>query len=373
MATVSGTFACFFDAAKSTSGQRFFAALADALRPQSAATLAQADTVLFNVSAPLPELIKARLRGQIVVLRLDGIYHDRLSPAFIASFRSAALRLLLRTALRLGLLVAPLSRFANLINRNYGAVARAVLAHRIVYQSEFCRRSWARYLRHKPATIIVNGFHWCAEAEGEARAAAPPADRIELVTTYDDWKPAKRIDELVAFVHWANAAGGAALRLTLLGFSGAFPSTYSSTTREQIRESPYVRNTPRFNSLDSAVSEVFRSSHAYITFSYRDPCPNVVVEAMSFGLPVVATRSGGLPDIVGNAGELIALADDADAEFCVSRYESDFPRIDYQAVLAAVRTVAANQSEYRRRVRLRFATELDIGLVAGRYAEVLRT
>lgn len=371
MATVSSTFACFFDPSKSTSGQRFFAALADALRPETAASLVQADTVLFNVSAPLPQLIRARLRGQSIVLRLDGIYHDRLSAAFIASFRSAALRLLLRTALRLGLFVAPLSRLANLINRNYGAVARAVLAHRIVYQSEFCRRSWARYLRHKPGTIIVNGFHWCGE--GEAHAAGPPGDRIELVTTYDDWKPAKRIDELVAFIHWANATGTVAVHLTLVGFTGAFPSTYSSSTREQIRASPYVRNTPRFNALDSAVSDVFRSSHAYITFSYRDPCPNVVVEAMAFGLPVVATRSGGLPDIVGDAGELLPLAGDADAEFCASRYESDFPRLDYPAVLNAVRTVAANQVEYRQRVRLRFAADLDIGVVARRYAEVLRS
>jgi glycosyltransferase involved in cell wall biosynthesis len=371
MATVSSTFACFFDPSKSTSGQRFFAALADALRPETAATFVQADTVLFNVSAPLPELMRARLRGQIVVLRLDGIYHDRLSPAFIASFRSAALRLLFRTALRRRLLVAPLSRLANLINRNYGAVARAMLAHRIVYQSEFCRRSWARYLRRKPATVIVNGFQWCGERE--ARAATPPADRIELVTTYDDWKPAKRIDELVAFVHWANTSAAVAVRLTLLGFTGAFPSTYSSSTREQIRGSPYLRNTPRFSALDSAVSEVFRSSHAYITFSYRDPCPNVVVEAMSFGLPVVGTRSGGLPDIVGDAGELLPLAGDAEPEFCASRYDNDFPPIDYPAVLNAVRTVAANQSEYRRRVRLRFATDLDIGVVAGRYAEVLRS
>jgi glycosyltransferase involved in cell wall biosynthesis len=370
MATVSSTFACFFDPSKSTSGQRFFAALADALRPETAASLVQAGTVLFNVSAPLPEVIRARLRGQIVVLRLDGIYHDRLSPAFIASFRSAPLRLLLRAALRLGLPAAPLARLANLLNRNYGAVARAALAHRIVYQSEFCRRSWRRHLAHKPATIIVNGFHWSGDAT--LQAAAPPADRIELVTTYDDWKPAKRIDELIAFVHWANTAAHVAVRLTLLGFTGAFPSTFSGQTRLQIRGSPYLRSTPRFNTL-AAVSEVFRSSHAYITFSYRDPCPNVVVEAMSFGLPVVATRSGGLPDIVGDAGELIALPDDTDAEFCASRYESDFPRIEYPAVLQAVRTIAADQSEYRRRVRLRFATDLDIGVVARRYAEVLKS
>ena len=31
---------------------------------------------------------------------------------------------------------------------------------------------------------------------------------------------------------------------------------------------------------------------------YKDPCPNTVIEAMSCGLPVLYSNSGGLPEIV---------------------------------------------------------------------------
>ena len=31
---------------------------------------------------------------------------------------------------------------------------------------------------------------------------------------------------------------------------------------------------------------------------YKDPCPNTVIEAMSCGLPVLYSNSGGLRDIV---------------------------------------------------------------------------
>ena len=34
---------------------------------------------------------------------------------------------------------------------------------------------------------------------------------------------------------------------------------------------------------------------------YKDPCPNTVVEALSCGLPILYSESGGIPELVNNS------------------------------------------------------------------------
>ncbi len=43
---------------------------------------------------------------------------------------------------------------------------------------------------------------------------------------------------------------------------------------------------------------IYQKGDAYIMLKYKDPCPNTVIEAMSCGLPVLYSNSGGLPELV---------------------------------------------------------------------------
>lgn len=64
--------------------------------------------------------------------------------------------------------------------------------------------------------------------------------------------------------------------------------------------------------LDAATkAEAFRSSDIFCMPSFTEAFPIAVIEAMAFGLPVVATRVGGIPDMLGSelSGGLVPARD----------------------------------------------------------------
>lgn len=52
------------------------------------------------------------------------------------------------------------------------------------------------------------------------------------------------------------------------------------------------------------LANVLKSQDIYITASQKDPCSNSLIEALSCGLPAVALRDGGHPELVQQGGEM---------------------------------------------------------------------
>lgn len=50
------------------------------------------------------------------------------------------------------------------------------------------------------------------------------------------------------------------------------------------------------------LSAVMHSCHVFLHLAENDPCPNVVLEALASGLPVLYKDSGGTPELVGDCG-----------------------------------------------------------------------
>lgn len=65
--------------------------------------------------------------------------------------------------------------------------------------------------------------------------------------------------------------------------------------------------------------DLFRQARCVVVPStWNEPCPMVAIEAMSYGLPVVASRVGGLPSIVTDkeTGFLVTAGEPAELEHC---------------------------------------------------------
>ena len=52
----------------------------------------------------------------------------------------------------------------------------------------------------------------------------------------------------------------------------------------------------------SEIAAAMRSCDLFLHMAENDPCPNVVLEALASGLPVLYKDSGGTPELVGNCG-----------------------------------------------------------------------
>ena len=52
------------------------------------------------------------------------------------------------------------------------------------------------------------------------------------------------------------------------------------------------------------LADMLRQHDIFITASLHDPCSNALLEALSCGLPAIGARSGGHPELIGEAGYL---------------------------------------------------------------------
>ena len=91
-------FGILFEPTKTTSGQRFFRDMFEVLKNKVVPFEQRPNVVLLNISAPWYEFVKAKLRRQKLIVRVDGLWMDRISLPYLQHF-SWPMRILLRLGL----------------------------------------------------------------------------------------------------------------------------------------------------------------------------------------------------------------------------------------------------------------------------------
>jgi glycosyltransferase involved in cell wall biosynthesis len=120
-------------------------------------------------------------------------------------------------------------------------------------------------------------------------------------------------------------------------------------------------------SLDEAgVLEALHACDVHLTMAREDNLPNTVIEALACGLPVVATRAGGHPEMIadGVSGWLVGVDDAPAAADVLVRLAEDSALVR----AAAHRGRAQAEAEWDDRLQARRYLELAAGLRARRPA-----
>lgn len=163
-------------------------------------------------------------------------------------------------------------------------------------------------------------------------AGFPPGGQIAVtIADLDDWESG--VDVLL----WAIPTIAEAVpqaRFVIVG-----EGEHKSELERRVRARGFNKIVS-WHGLDDDIHQILAGSDLFVHPSLRDPFPAAALRAMAVGLPVVGTRVGGVPEIIGTSevGRLVPRSDsDALAEAVVELFQ-DPPRLAVMGRAAYDRT-----------------------------------
>jgi glycosyltransferase involved in cell wall biosynthesis len=236
--------------------------------------------------------------------------------------------------------------------------ALLALADHVFYQSAFCKLSADRFVGPPRAAseILHNAVDTTVFTPS---AEAPSSLTVLLGGSQDQWY---RFESAVRTIAVLKRRGHQA---TLIVTGRLRWNTDPSICREQADSlvsslglGADVTYTGQY--AQRQAPEIFRRASLLLHTKYNDPCPAVVIEAMACGLPVVYSASGGVPELVEDAGVGV------DAELS---WERDIPA-DPEQLADGVEMVIGNRAAFSARARARAVERLDVTHWLSRHRDV---
>ena len=151
-----------------------------------------------------------------------------------------------------------------------------------------------------PVSVVWNGTEWPVRPAGSRPAGPPVVGCASLLTS---WKGQDVLLEAMARV------GRDDVVLDLAG--GAFPkdAEYVASLHRRAAEPDLAGRVRFLGHLDDPLDRMRRWWMAVVPSVDPEAGPLVVLEAMSVGVPIVATNHGGPVEVVGQAGLLVPPGD----------------------------------------------------------------
>jgi glycosyltransferase involved in cell wall biosynthesis len=222
----------------------------------------------------------------------------------------------------------------------------------VLYQSEFCKRCGDLFLGEPRSSWEV--LRNAVDTTLFTPAGRPPEEGPVLLLGGDQTEAYRLESALRALALVARQEPGARLLV-----SGSLVADGGKALIDELDLSERVEFTGRYAQRDAP--GLYRRAHLLLHTKVNDPCPNVVLEGLACGLPVVYPASGGVPELVGSeAGVGVPHEHD---------WERDVPP-EPDDLAAAVGTVLGRLDEYRAAARARAVEHFDLPQWLERHREL---
>jgi glycosyltransferase involved in cell wall biosynthesis len=235
------------------------------------------------------------------------------------------------------------------------------LIHRasfVIYQSEFCRRMSDKYLGvfKGPSAVIYNAVDTDFFTPLERARKSPQQIRILVVGSHADSRRFSWALDTLAVLR--REGWQAELDIAgRLSWPGAEKKLRATVDRLDLAAAVHFLG-PFF---PSEAPGLYRRADVLLHLQHGDACPTVILEAMACGVPVIAPASGGIPELVGDAGVLL---DAPDAE------EPFLP--DVQNIAEAVKRVCQEHDRLSSAVRERMVRQFNMQNWIERHRQIFK-
>ena len=325
-------------------------------------------TKLINPDA---ESVKeAQKYDSILIGRLDGTsYYDFSTKESLKNFLELRNKLALSKSIFLIPEFLLNDKFNYVFNRFLDRTNTWLLKNSqgVVFQSKLSlemHKEFLSFIEHeKPHTVIHNGVDTNAFTPNE-RSYRSNKNEINLIVSGSLFRAHKRLLEAIRLTNLlANVYSN--IKLTILGDLDKL----TERSIESIDKSHCVFQ----GRVDhKALPNFYKDADLQLHLSIFDPCPNVVVEGLSCGLPVITPLESGASELVGKENVEWVIPENLALGYYNLHTVEKIPTIPLQNYFDATINVLSNLPKHQRNARKRAVEALDIKHIATQYHEFLK-
>ena len=230
------------------------------------------------------------------------------------------------------------------VNTNMNSMLQADY---IIYQTEFTKKCADKFIGqfNGPSTILINPVD---TKKFVPRNTLLDQEHIKIIMSGHHFESAKRLEVSLESIRLLRA-NGANAKLIVIG------------NRQDLPQEDWIEIRGQF--LQEDAPKLYQEAHILLHLKSLDPCPTVVLEALSCGLPIVGLANGGMPELVSKeAGVLVEATE-------------DFNEFKYPApaeVVKAIELVINNLGQYSRNAR-ESALKFDKEVWLNKHEEIFKS